>query len=63
MTFKVWIEIEELDEDGEHVADGGLLGVLPDPLGTFDTLEEARACQREVVGTCNSSALLTSDAR
>lgn len=47
--FKVWIEIEVQDEEGEPVGEGADHGVLPDSLGQFDTLDEARARIWEIV--------------
>ena len=37
--FKVWIEIERIDEDNDIYEDAG---DLPFSLGTFDTVEEAQ---------------------
>ena len=34
-TYKVWVEIEVLDDKGDHVHSGGDIGILPDPLGEF----------------------------
>lgn len=42
--YKLWIEIEEIDEENdtyEDVTRGG--GVLPAPIGEFATLDEAVA--------------------
>ena len=51
MKYKVWVEIEQLDDNGDAVP-GWLtsseLGILPDSLGTFDTAEEAIKQQAEV---------------
>jgi hypothetical protein len=46
-TYKVWIEIEELDAKGEPT--GRDLGVLPDSLGAFPSLKKATAKVAEVV--------------
>ncbi len=38
-TFKVWVHIEEIDDDGEPKGDVG----LPEFLGDFDELEDAES--------------------
>lgn len=64
MAFKVWVEIERVDDEtGDQVADAGQLGVLPDPLGIFATLEEAMQMQIEVMRAFNPSVADSSDAR
>lgn len=63
MAFKVWVEIEEVGATGDQIADAGQLGVLPDPLGIFATLEEAMQMQIEVVRVFNSWVADSSDAR
>ncbi len=48
--YKVWIEIEEIDAEGSGTGlNGEDFGVLPDPLGTYDTIEEATARVWEIV--------------
>lgn len=46
-TYKVWVEIEELDAKGDPT--GKDLGILPDSLGSFGTLKKATAKVAEVV--------------
>jgi len=46
-TYKVWVEIEELGDDGEPTKND--LGILPDSLGTFDRLEDAVGQVAQVV--------------
>ena len=47
MAYKVWVEIEYIDHDGDeydsHIAE-------PVPLGEFDTIEEAVAEVERVTG-------------
>lgn len=47
-TYKVWIEVEELDSKGDPT--GRDLGILPDSLGSFASLKKATAKVAEVVG-------------
>lgn len=60
--YKVWIELEEMSDD-EKIADGADLGVLPDCLGSFDTLEEAVSLIRCVGERYNPDMMDTSDVR
>lgn len=46
-TYKVWIEIEELDAKGDPT--GNEVGILPDSLGSFASLKRATAKVAEVV--------------
>ena len=46
-TYKVWIEIEELDAKGDPT--GNDLGILPDCLGAFPRLKKATAKVAEIV--------------
>ena len=47
--YNVWVNIEEVNEDGDFTGKSGAdFGVLPDPLGKYDTPEEAIARQGEV---------------
>ena len=46
-TYKVWIEIEELDAHGDPT--GNDLGILPDCLGSFASLKKATAKVAEIV--------------
>lgn len=63
MAYIVWVEIEEVEDvTGNHVAGGGVLGVLPDPLGSFDTLAEARRLQADVLLMFNPDEWTNSDA-
>lgn len=63
MRYKVWVEIEEVDEDGEHVRGGAELGVLPDCIGDCESLVKAISRQRDAVANYNPEELATSDAR
>ena len=44
--YRVWVEIEELDGNGEPT--GNDLGVSPDPLGSFTTLKGAKCKMGEI---------------
>jgi hypothetical protein len=46
-SYKVWIEIEELDAKGNPT--GNDVGILPDSLGSFPSLRKATAKVAEVV--------------
>lgn len=46
-TYKVWIEIEELDAKGDPT--GNDLGILPDSLGSFPSLRKAKSKLAEIV--------------
>ena len=46
VIFKVWVDIERIDEEADSFEDVG----LPDPLGTFNTFEEACAFVRRLPG-------------
>ena len=52
--YKVWVSIEEINEENDHYED--LAG--PDPLGEFDRLEDAASFVRGLPGwePCNLSA-------
>jgi len=54
MKYKVWVSIEEIDEENDHYED--LAG--PDPLGEFDRLQDAAGFVRSLPGyeSCNLSA-------
>lgn len=45
-VYKVWVDIEEIDEDEGHYED---LGMPISTITEYDTLEEAQAVQREIV--------------
>ena len=48
-TYKIWIEIEEFDDEtGEHTP-GEDIGLEPDKWGEMRTIEEALAVQGELV--------------
>jgi hypothetical protein len=57
-TYKVWLAIEEMPEDGD-----GQDVDLPDPVGEFDTLEEAQARVREILSSFDPESLEMSDHR
>tara|TARA_Y100000310_G_C20638552_1_gene792563 strand:+ start:171 stop:431 length:261 start_codon:yes stop_codon:yes gene_type:complete len=50
MKFKVWVEIEPLTDEGDSIngMNGGDLGILPDSIGSFDTLQGAIRAQSQV---------------
>jgi hypothetical protein len=50
--YKVWVQVERIDEDADTYEDVG----LPDPLGVFDTLEEAAVFIRMLPGWERNSA-------
>jgi hypothetical protein len=54
--FKVWVQIEELDDEGEYRDLG-----LPDCIGEFDEEEEGRQFVMALLITVGSSDLLTSE--
>jgi len=58
-TYKVWVSIEEIDEEADEYHDIG----LPDPLGEFDTRDEACAFVDRLLAYCNVDArtVATSD--
>ena len=44
--FKIWIEIEELTDDGDETGRSGAdYGILPDCLGVFTEINDAVLCQ------------------
>lgn len=45
-TYKVWVQIEEINEEEGHYEDVG----LPDSLAEYDTLEAAQAFVRSLPG-------------
>ena len=45
MQYKLWLEIEEIDEGADHYEDVG----VPESLGEFDTEEEARGVMDEII--------------
>jgi hypothetical protein len=50
-SYKIWIEIEELDENGE-TKDGGEIGILPDCVGYLtgkDAKRDALARMADIV--------------
>ncbi|MDR3715925.1 MAG: hypothetical protein P4L51_24195 [Puia sp.] len=49
--YKIWIEIEEMDEDDDYYSDIG----EPVSCGLFDTLEEAVAFQNEIRDSFSSA--------
>jgi len=55
MKYKVWVQIELIDEDNDIYEDYG----MPDPIGTFDTVEDASNCVEQVLNAFNPSALDT----
>ncbi len=57
--FKVWVHIEEIDESADKYEDVG----LPEPLASYDTLQEAQALVVELLQTLNPGALETSELR
>jgi len=57
MRYKVWVSIEEINEETDHYED--LAG--PDPLGAFGTLEEAAAFVRGLPGWEPESGLSAAD--
>ena len=44
--FRVWAQIEQIDDEPEKFTNQG----LPDPLGDFETLEEAQEFLRSLPG-------------
>ncbi|KKM03997.1 hypothetical protein LCGC14_1768820 [marine sediment metagenome] len=54
--FKVWIHIEEIDEEADKYEDVG----LPEPLATYGSLEEAQDLVVALLQTHNPKALDTS---
>lgn len=61
-TFKVWVEVEELDDFGDPVNPYDP-AVLPDPIGEYDNLEDAIIRQAIVCRAFGSiSTIETSDA-
>ena len=62
MKYKVWVEIEELTDEGDHVDDIGPV-CLPDCLGTFDTLKDAKVMVLDLLLEYNPEAIPTSDCR
>ena len=46
MTYKVWVQVEAIDEEADSFENEG----LPDCLGEFDTFEEAAAFIRALPG-------------
>ena len=57
--FKVWVHIEEIDDDADKYEDCG----LPEPMATYGTLEEAQALVVALLQTQNPRALETSELR
>lgn len=51
--YKVWVEIEEIDEDNHSYKD---VSPFPVSLGMYDTLEEADAAIVELTGHSSLSA-------
>ena len=44
-VYKVWVHVEEIDEDEGHYEDVG----IPESIGEFETQEEATALQQQLV--------------
>ena len=57
MTYKVWISVEEIDEDNDHYEDVG----LPDSLGEFPNFLEAANFVEGLVVMYNPETAVTSD--
>ena len=57
--FKVWVHVEEIDENADKYEDRG----LPEPLATYGTPEEAEALVVALLQTHNPRALETSPLR
>jgi len=55
--YKVWVSIEEIDEENDHYED--LAG--PDPLGQFDSLEAAASFVRGLSGWEPDSGMSAAD--
>jgi len=45
IKFKVWVHIERIDKDNDEYEDEG----LPEPIDTFDSLEEAESLVGQIV--------------
>jgi hypothetical protein len=58
MKYKVWIEIEELNDEGEPTEE---MVALPDPIGICDDLPAAMGLVRQVLRQFNPKALEHSD--
>ena len=60
MKYRVWVSIEEQDDENDHYEDVG----LPDPASAeFGTLDEAQAVLRRILAQYNPESLSTSDHR
>lgn len=57
VRYKVWIEIESIDETNNRYEPAG----LPEPLGEFERLDQAERRVIEVLERFNPDALDTSD--
>ena len=49
-TYKIWVHIEEIDEDNDSYEDQG----LPESCGEFGTLEEAESKVASIVDAFNN---------
>lgn len=56
-TYKVWVHVEEIDEDGDSYEDIG----LPDSIGEFNTIEEAESLVSELLERYAPEMMATSD--
>jgi hypothetical protein len=57
VQYKVWLTIEEIDEEVDHYEDVG----LPDPLGAFDDLKSARILLAAVLACFAPDEIRNSD--
>jgi len=57
MSYKVWVSVEEIDEDNDRYEDVG----LPDSLGEFSGLDEADEFVRMLLCAYNPEAMEHSD--
>lgn len=45
MSYKIWVQIEEVDESGEHIDN-----ITPDvEVGEYDDMDAARAAMDEII--------------